>query len=143
MFSRSLTVRFCIMPPKLVRLSLGCLALTIAALANGQDTLTLDEALRMARLNNGDVRAATFDVRAANARVKQAKAAFFPTITPFAQYSNRRTVTDIGTGNQVVTDDGFTTGFDANWNILDAGQREFSLLGARRSEDAERLDARQ
>lgn len=131
------------MPPKLVRLSLGCVAMAVVAIAQGQDTLTLDEALRMAKLNNGDVKAATFDVRAANARVKQAKAAFYPTVTPFAQYSNRRTVTDIGTGRQTVTDDGITTGLDASWNILDSGQREFSLLSARRSEDAERLDARQ
>lgn len=131
------------MYPKSIRTTLLCLGIASAALANAQDALTLDEALRLARLNNGDIRAAAFDVRAANSRVKQARSAFYPTVTPFAQYSNRRTVTDLGTGNQTATDDGFTTGVDARWNLLDSGQKEFSLLGSRRSEEAIKFDATQ
>ncbi|MBC8065212.1 MAG: TolC family protein [Chlorobia bacterium] len=131
------------MYPKSIRTTLLCLGIAVCAIANSQDTLTLDEALRLARLNNGDIRAAAFDVRAANARVNQAKSAFYPTVTPFAQYGNRRTVTDIGTGSQTTTNDGFTTGVDARWNVLDSGQKEFSLLSSRRNEDATKFDATQ
>ena len=118
-------------------------AIALAAICWSQDTLTLAEALRMARQNNGDVRAAFLDVAAANARVKQARAAFLPIITPFLEYNNRRSVTETSTGRIVSKDDGVTTGVDASWNLLDAGQREFSLLSARRSEDAARFQASQ
>jgi len=118
-----------------------CLALTFAGSAFTQETLTLEEALRLARLNNGDVRAAAYDVRAANARTNQAKAAFYPTVTPFFEWSNRRSTTAISGGSAISRFDGTTTGVDASWNILDSGQRQFSLLSARRSEDAVRFDS--
>ena len=118
-----------------------CLALTFAGSAFTQETLTLEEALRLARLNNGDVRAAAYDVRAANARTNQAKAAFYPTVTPFFEWSDRRSTTAISGGTAISRFDGTTTGVDASWNILDSGQRQFSLLSARRSEDAVRFDS--
>ena len=129
------------MLPRTKRMAWSLLAAAIAGSAVSQDTLTLDEALTLARNNNGDVRAAAYDVRAANARVNQARSAFYPTITPFLEWSNRRTRTTISGGNLVSTSDGTTTGVNASWNVLDAGQRNFSLLSARRSEDATRFDA--
>jgi len=75
--------------------------------------------------------------------VNQARAAFYPTVTPFLEYNNRRSFTQTNSGNVISRDDGFTSGVNANWNILDAGQRQLSLLSARRSEDATRFDARQ
>lgn len=129
------------MHPTSVRFTVWCLACSIVGMASAQDTLTLDEALRLARTNNGDIKAATFDVKAAGARVNQARSAFYPTITPFAEYNNRRSTTDTSFGTTISKFDGFTTGVNASWNILDAGQREFSLLASRRSEDALKFDA--
>ena len=59
------------------RWSWVCLALA-AALAHGQDVLTIDEALASARENNGDVRSAFLSVRAAEQDVKSARADFLP-----------------------------------------------------------------
>ncbi len=129
------------MHPTLARITVWCLACSLIGMAAAQDTLTLDEALRLARLNNGNIKAAAYDVRAAGARVNQARAAFYPTITPFVEYNNRRSTTDTSLGNAISKFDGFTTGVNASWNILDGGQREFSLLSSRRSEDALRFDA--
>jgi outer membrane protein len=131
------------MHPKSIRLPLLCLALASATLGFAQDTLTLDEALRLARLNNGDIRASLFDVRAAKARVNQSRSSFYPTITPFLEYNNRRSVTDSSGGNFISKNDGTTTGVDASWKVLDGGEREFSLLSSRRSEDAIKFDATQ
>jgi outer membrane protein len=128
------------MSPKLVRIPFLCLAL-FATLAWAQDALTLDEALRLAKLRNGTIRAAAFDARAAKARVNQALAAYFPTVTPFLEYNNTRGVTDTSTGSSVFHSDGTTTGVDASWKILDAGQREFSVQGAKRSAAASQFDA--
>jgi outer membrane protein len=130
------------MNPNSIRIPVVCLALCLSSLGLAQN-LTLDEALRLARLNNGDIRAAALDVQAANARVKQARSAFFPTITPFVEYNNRRSTTDTSLGNVISKFDGWTTGIDATWNILDAGQKDFTLRGAQRSEEATRFDATQ
>ncbi len=131
------------MHPTFVRFTVWCLAGSIVGIANAQDTLTLSEALHLARLNNGNIKAASLDVRAAGARVNQARSAFLPTVTPFAEYNNRRSTTDTSLGNAISKFDGVTTGVNASWNILDAGQREFSLLSSRRSEDALRFDSMQ
>ncbi len=131
------------MPPKFVRLSFAASALCVFGFAVGQDSLSLPEALRMAKLNNGDIRAAALDVRAANARVNQSKSSFYPVVTPFAQYTTRRSTTDTSVGNVISKTDRTTTGLDANWKILDGGEREFSLLSSRRSEDAAKFDALQ
>src|SRR5689334_6688982 len=128
------------MNPNSIRIPVVCLALCLSSLGLAQN-LTLDEALRLARLNNGDIRAAALDVQAANARVKQARSAFFPTITPFVEYNNRKSTTDTSLGNVISKFDGWTTGIDATWNILDAGQKDFTLRGAQRSEEATRFDA--
>src|SRR5947209_6697081 len=52
--------------------------------------LTLQQALDMAQKRNGDVAAEHFNVGAADASVKQALGAFFPTITPEFNYSDQR-----------------------------------------------------
>ena len=119
------------------------MCLAMIALAVAQDSLSLDEALRLARTRNGTIKAAILDAKGADSRVKQALGAFFPTITPFAEYNNTRNVSDTSLGKAVFRDDGWTTGVDASWKILDAGQRDLSLRGSRRSADASRLDSLQ
>jgi outer membrane protein len=84
-----------------------------------------------------------FDVRAANARTKQAQAALWPTITPFAEYNNNRSRTTISGVNTISKNDGWTTGVDAAWKILDAGERDLSIRSARRNEEATKFDATQ
>jgi outer membrane protein len=131
------------MPPKLFRTTTSCLALALLGLfsrASAQQTLSLEEALRLARQNNGTIKSALYDVKSAHSSVVIARSAFYPTLTPSIQYGNQRTFT---TGGKIFRNDGTTTGFDATWKILDSGQREFSLLSSRRSEDATRLDALQ
>ncbi|MBN9502886.1 MAG: hypothetical protein BGO01_20320 [Armatimonadetes bacterium 55-13] len=135
------------MPPKVFRVPLSCLAVlgasVLAGSAMAQDTLTLDDALRLARENNGSIKAAYYDLDAAKARTKQSIGAFFPTVTPRLEWNNTRNVTDNSLGDSIFKDDGTTTGFNASWKIFDLGLRQYSLLGSRRSEDATRYDALQ
>lgn len=112
---------------------MACLASVGPAWA--QDSLGLDDALRMARERNGDVRAALYDVQSARSRVDQARGAFFPTVTPLWRYdSSRRTGPDL---SFPLTSDGSQSEVSASWRILDAGQRNWSLGASRASAAAQ------
>lgn len=115
--------------------ALGAVALS------AQETLSLDEALRLARENNGNLRAAVLDVEAARSRVRQARATFLPIVTPDAGFQYRRQEVLSGLRSTFKTDD-FFSGISANWRLLDAGQREFALRGTEanfRTQDLQRL----
>jgi outer membrane protein len=124
------------------RISVCALALASCA-ALGQGTLTLEEALRMAKERNGIVRAAALDVRAARSRVGQSLAAFYPTVTPSYRYNNNRRELAGGSGSNFVQNEGSQTQISSSWRILDSGERQFNLLSGRRSEEATRSEALQ
>jgi outer membrane protein len=131
--------------PFCVRTLVGALSLVatlVPAMAQdvvAQDVLTLDEALRLARERNGLIRAAEQDVRAAQSRVTQAAAAFYPTLTPTYQYTDVKRERD----QQSFAQSGDSGLLRFNWQLLDSGQRDLSLRAQRRNTDATRYTARQ
>ena len=94
-----------------------------------QPTLTLDEAVQLAKKNNGDVRAAVFSEKAARARVDEARANFYPNITPTYTYNSRRVQlrNTVGGGTIFNQSEGGTTVINASFRLLDLGERQFNL----------------
>ena len=122
-------------PRLLVSSLLLCLALPTVA---QQDTLSLQEAVQLAKQRNGTVRAADLNVRAAKSRVSQAYADYFPTITPLYRFDDQRRdiQTGAGRGNAIKSTE-HTAQIGLDWRILDAGQRNFNHLGSRKNLQAE------
>src|SRR5438270_10407817 len=86
----------CISNFRLVAILLAGTSLCLAAAQDtsqdpAQPVLTLDQAIQLAKQQNGDVRAAVMAEKGARARVDAARAEFFPTITPSYTYNSRRT----------------------------------------------------
>lgn len=125
-------------------LALGIRKGTLLALATlagvpafAQDrNLTLAEAIDMARRRNGTVRAAILDVEAARSRRRETFGAFLPTITPSYEFDTRRNELFTGPFRGRTGDATHSTQINANWRILDSGQREWAYQASRRSEDA-------
>jgi outer membrane protein len=110
-----------------------------SGLALAQDqALTLDEALARARVNNGNVQAAFYQVQAARARVGQARSAFLPTVTPALRWSDRR-IDGAGFADQQRT--GTQIDLTANWRALDLGERDLTVRATTRQFRAEELTA--
>jgi len=102
-------------------------------------SLTLDEALTLAKKHNGTIRAAQFDVKAAESRVNQAYSAFMPSITPEYQYNSIR-----NDGKQpLFIQDGSSTVLSGTWRLLDSGERDYSFRSSKRSLEASRFTSRQ
>ncbi len=121
------------------------LTLTLAAAslaAQGDDLLTLDEALRFARESNGSVAAAWRQYESARSGVAQANANFWPTVLPTYRYvdqEQRFAGGFEGTGrlsfNQVSV--------SAQWLVLDGGQRLYALERAKKTAEATLASTRQ
>ena len=133
-----------IMPPKVFRITFMCLTVAAMAMlagrATAQDTLSLDDALRLASQRNGTIKAAFFDVRSAHAFVDQLMSAYYPTVTASYSYNRSRTLTQSSLGDQIVNVDGSGTSVTASWQLLDLGERQYSVLSGRRAEDATKLE---
>lgn len=118
----------------------ACALIVIAAtLAPGvrAQTLTLQDAVELARERNGSIRAAMLDLEASKSRSRQAFAEFLPEIT--ADWRQSESLSKTYTGP--IRDSRFSvdrrSGLTASWRILDAGQRDLSFRAARRSEAAQ------
>ncbi|MCC7434836.1 MAG: TolC family protein [Methanoregulaceae archaeon] len=120
--------------------SMGLMAMSLAA----SQTLTLQDALEMARQKNGSLAAARANVRAAVAREKQAFGAFLPTITPSLSYSDTKQefFTGRNQGREFISS-GTTTQIQGTWQLLDSGERDLRFRSARRGFEAETLSALQ
>lgn len=105
--------------------------------------LTLDAALKLAKDRNGTIRAAQFEVEAADSRLKQSFAPFLPTITPSYQYISNRQQVSSAAGGGFVQSEGATTAINATWRLLDAGQRSFSYASSSNSLKSQRFNSRQ
>lgn len=82
----------------------------------------------MARRQNGDVRAAVYSTRSAQAQVAGARANFFPNIIPSYTYNSSRTqVLTAPTGTVFNQNEGQQTHIDATLRVLDLGERQFNL----------------
>lgn len=119
--------------------TLAALSLALASLASAQP-LTIDEALRLARERNGTILSARKDVSAARERVTQAQAAFVPTLDATYRYDSNRTEL---IGDRFRQTEGGASLLRANWRLLDAGERNLSLRGARFSATVQELNATQ
>jgi outer membrane protein len=118
------------------------LLLGIAPRIYADDTLSLNQALQMARERNDTVKAACFALQAARAGTDRARSAYFPSLTPQYQYlSDRQQL--LTPGKPFVQNEGGSTTVTAAWRLLDSGQRDLSLLSSRRSEDATEASARE
>lgn len=115
----------------------------LAAACFCQTSLSIDEALKLARERNGDVRAAALNADAAKERRKQSYSSFFPTLTPTYQYTSDRSAFDTGFGKVFRQTEGGSTNAALQWRVLDSGQRQYSFLASRRSEDSSYLTALQ
>ncbi len=115
----------------------AALSACLASIGLAQDTLTLQDALRLARERNGIIRAAQADVQAAQARVAGSRAEFMPELTPYFRYdTDRREFLSTG-GTSYSERSGTSSGLSARWRLLDAGERRLSLLATSRSAEAQ------
>lgn len=113
---------------------------TLPALAVAQSTLTLEDALRLAKERNGTVRSAVLNVESSQSRVRESFGAFLPTLTPTYRYTDQRQENQQGTSGAFSSRQGRAE-IDANWRILDSGQRFYALEGNRRLLDGQRFAA--
>jgi outer membrane protein len=118
---------------------LAALALAMPVWAFAQtEPLSVLEAVRLARERNGTIRAAQYEVQASRSRVAQAFSDFLPTVIPQFSWTNSR-----------VAANGFSTSrgtesigeINAQWRLLDAGQRSLSYRSARQSAFSFEADA--
>lgn len=120
--------------------------LTAQAMAQGagQDTLSLDQALRMAKDRNGAVRSAYMQVKEGDQVVVEALSSFYPTINAQYQYnSDREQFVTSSTTTSFFQEEGAQTFLNSSWTLLDTGERGYNLGAARRARDARKFNAKQ
>jgi outer membrane protein len=105
-------------------------------------SLSLDEAIRMARARNGSVVAAYLNVEAAKSRRQQAWGAFLPTILPTYEYESSQSRIETGPfrGRSGVAES--RVGVVASLRLLDSGERDLNLRSSRsllKAQEAEAL----
>lgn len=105
--------------------------------------LTLQEALELARQNNGTVQAAFLNYEASRAAARSTLSSFYPTVTPSFQYDVTRTDTYTGFNRGLFNDNTSTSGVTFDWRLLDSGARQATYRRSALSRDAARFDALQ
>lgn len=120
------------------------LATVSSADVGSAPTISVDEAISLAKARNGQALAALADLDAAKANKNIAAAGFLPTLTPRYQYSTGRTnlYTGVGGGSQRLNNRQATAEITAAWRLWDSGERSLNLKIASRSLDAEEFGAR-
>jgi outer membrane protein len=118
------------------RLSICGLLAVMAATSFGEK-LTMDEAIRLAKQNNGSLKAAQNDLVAAKARRVIAASSFLPTLTPTATYNDTRQE------NPNFASSGTSTQASLVWRPLDSGQRLANLKASRDSVSAQGAQTQQ
>ncbi|MCW5936395.1 MAG: TolC family protein [Fimbriimonadaceae bacterium] len=120
-------------PRTCAALALACLA-PLAAAQEGR--LDLSQALRLARIGNGNVRSARLSVEAARANARAANADYFPTVTPTLRQQYGRLEQRTGRfagGSDLQSRDASLT---ASWLLLDNGTRRLNVRRSETSRDA-------
>jgi outer membrane protein len=115
-----------------------CVGLLAVAAVNAQETLSLDDALRLALQNNGLARAALAETDAADARLAAARANLYPSI----DLSSSTTRTRIEGGGAIADTTQRQNGFGLEWLLLDNGQRELRIRQSSRTAEATRQSTR-
>ena len=113
-----------------------------AGMAFGQSdapVLTLDQALRLAKDQNGNLRSALYSLKSARSQRAIAQGAFLPTLTPSFTYQTGRTrfqtSSPAGTSSSAVATN---TALTASIPLLDNGSRYYGLDAARRNAESAR-----
>lgn len=117
--------------------------LSLASLAAAQQTLSLDEALTMAKERNGSVQAAFLNYRASQKNARSAFSAFLPSVTPSLSKDWGRSETLTGPFR---SKDDFTStnaALDVSWRLFDDGTRQDRYDQARFSAEAQQFNALQ
>lgn len=127
-------------PRRGLGLAIGFFALCAALRA---ETLTLDQALSMAKARNGTLQAAVFNLKSARSEVAGSLGSFLPTLTPVYRYDSTRTRFQTGTGGATGSVSGADDSFDitAGWRILDSGERLATLSSSRKSAESSEQSA--
>jgi outer membrane protein len=115
-----------------------CVGLLAVAAVNAQESLSLDDALRLALQNNGLARAALAETDAADARLAAARANLYPSI----DLSSSTTRTRIEGGGAIADTTQRQNGFGLEWLLLDNGQRELRIRQSSRTAEATRQSTR-
>ena len=123
-----------VMRPSLV----FCIGLLAVVTACAQESLSLDDALRLALQNNGLARAALAETDAADARLAAARANLYPSI----DLSSSTTRTRIEGGGATADTTQRQNGFGLEWLLLDNGQRELRIRQSSRTAEATRQSTR-
>ena len=119
-------------------------ALALVSGAWAGENLTLEQAIKLAKANNGTLKAAAFDIKAATARKAQATSALFPTLTPAFSFSKTKNEQGNSTvGGTTFEFEQTATQARINWRILDSGQRLTQIRSAREGEAAQVASSRQ
>jgi outer membrane protein len=122
----------------------GALAAASAAQTSSSlPSLTLAQALEMAKDRNGTVKSAEYLVNAARQRVAEAFSAFLPSITPEYTYNSLREQFQLGTATAFLQQEGGSTSVNTSMTLLDSGQRQFTLSASRRSLSSQKFSAKQ
>jgi len=90
--------------------------------------LTLEEALRIGLKNQHTLAIAKASITSANARITQAKAAYYPTIGPSYTYTNQTTTQTFNGVKQTGNVESGISQIAANQLIFDMGKREENVL---------------
>lgn len=109
-----------------MRSKLTLLLLAVLASVGQAQDLTIQRALELARMNNGDVIAAMLNYEASRSSARAAYAAYFPTVTPSFTYDTNRTDTYTGPFKGLFNDNSSTSQVTASWLIMDSGFRDAS-----------------
>lgn len=128
---------------KCLRLFLALSVIGTSVLSFAEESLTLNDALVMARMKNGAVRSAFLDYEASRLGVKTASSLFLPTVTPqfSRQWGRSETYTGFGSGSFDTTQ---TSAFvDVNWQLWDNGGRKLGVKRAEYSAESSELVALQ
>lgn len=115
-----------------------CIGLLAVACVRAQESLSLEDALRLALENNGLARAALAETDAANARLNATRASLYPNID--ISSSSTRTRIEGGGVNTDTTQR--QNGFGLEWLLLDNGQRELRIRQSSRTAEATRQTTR-
>lgn len=124
-------------------LPVALLTLSLAAVAfpADPDRLSLTDALKMARANNGQIRASLVELRSSRSQATSAFGAFLPSVTPGFSYETGRTKFLTGqAGGQVTRNQDSTSFVDVRVPLLDNGTRYLRLASARENLEAQRAD---
>ncbi len=121
----------------------ACAAMGVAGQEQEPQKLTLEKALMIARQNNGTVRAAYFNYLSAEASTRVTEAAFLPTVTPRLVIDENRLEQHTGLFQGFTRSSTTSAELNANWRLLDSGERRYSQRQAAFSEEQAELSALQ